>query len=492
MLELLPKPSPPTNPLWKWAVDTTLDALSVDTPKGLAGLHRFKEWVEVLMCTDPIVLAVAGEGSGKSMHAGLWLSAGQLYDSQLGQFLYWVVGADFEDARKDFEYYKNFQAQLDNIEQLSMPSHRDQQCYLRTKTGHETYTISSYDFTKIARDEPMRVVGAEVSRWYQETFDRCEGRLIRNYPHSRGFFSGSPESSLGWLPDVAKYAQGPNDRGVRSFFIPSWCNLAKYPGGREDPAIKRVEAGRSPQKFAERFGAVFVPPRGLVCHTFRTNQHVDWQLEYDPMFPVYIAVDPGGIVYSLLFVQFTQDGEIHVLDEIYAHRWSHEAVINEFKANPLFSVVEGGAIDVASKQPQNAMPVSYQEWANDTGLNLWAEKHAVDDSIERLYWALANNPNTGRPRLSIHPRCLGLISEMGGGPSPIPDGGPWMRFEHRDGLGPPMRKNDHSCKALAYLLAGPYASLASDVYATRTESVSYLQRGRDRTRIRELDNGRPV
>jgi hypothetical protein len=483
VLELLPKPSQAIDPLWKWAVDTTLAALSVDTAKGTVPLHHFKEWTEVLYCSDPIMLAVAGEGSGKSMHAGLWLSAGQLYDSTMGTFLYWVVGADFEDARKDFEYYKDFQTQLDNIDVVSMPSHRDQQCYLKTKTGHETYTISSYDFTKIARDEPMRIVGAEVSRWYQETFDRCEGRLIRNYPHARGFFSGSPESSLGWLPDLAKFAQGPNDRGVRSFFIPSWCNLAKYPGGREDPAIKRVEAGRSPQKFAERFGATFVPPKGLVCHTFRTNQHVDWRLEYDPLLPVYVAIDPGGVVYSVLFVQFTRDGEVHVLDEIYAHRWPHEAVINEFKANPMSSAVMGGAIDVASKQPQNAMPISYTEWANDTGLNLWAEKHAVDDSVERLYWVLANNPNTGRPRLSIHPQCTGLISEMGGGPSPVPDGGPWMRYESRDGLGAPMRKNDHSCKALAYLLAGPYMVLTEHEPVGNAQSVSYLQRGRDRMRL---------
>jgi hypothetical protein len=465
------------DPLWTWAVNKIASQLTIDTVKGTVALQRFPEWTEALMSNDPIVVVVAGEGSGKSMHAGLWMSAGQLYDTQYGEFLYWFVGADFEDARKDFEFYVNFQYQLDNVAELSMPASRDQQCYLKTKDGHKTYTISSYDFTKIARDEPMRIVGAEVSRWYQETMERCEGRLIRNFPHSRGFFSGSPESSYGWLPDLAKFAQGPNDRGVRSFFIPSWCNLAKYPGGREDPAILRAEAGRSPQKFAERFGAVFVPPRGLVCHSFRVNLHVDWQLEYNPDFPVYVAIDPGGVVYSVLFVQFMPNGEIHVLDEIYVHRWPHSQVINEYLANVLAPVVEGGAIDVASKQPQNAMPISYQEWFNDTGLNLWAEKHDVDDSVERLYWALAPNPNTGRPRLRVHPQCVGIISEMGGGPSPVPDGGPWMRYETKAGLGTPMRKNDHSCKALAYLLAGPYSYLADTSQERVGEPVSYLSAG---------------
>jgi len=411
------------------------------------------------------------------MHAALYLSCRILYDLQFNGKLYWVVGADFEDARMDFAYFVDFQTQLDNIAPggLSMPSHHDQQCTLTTRTGQVIKTISSYDFTKIAREEPMGILGAEVSRWYQETFERCEGRLIRNYPHSWGFFSGSPESSHGWLPDLANFARGPNERGVRSFFIPSWCNLAKYPGGRDDPAIKRAEAGRSAQKFAERFGAVFVPPKGLVCHTFRTILHVDPWLEADPDLPVYVGIDPGGIVYSVLFVQFTTDGEIHLLDEIYAYRWPHTAVINEFKANSLSILVEGGAIDVASKQAQNAMPISYEEWYNDTGLNLWAEKHAVDETVERLYWALSPNPNTGRARLRIHPRCQGIISEMGGGPTPIPDGGPWMRYEHKDGLGAPMRKNDHSCKALGYLLAGPYSFLASERALTAATPTSYMK-----------------
>ena len=122
---------------------------------------------------------MGGEGSGKSFHGGLYATCRMFYDLQFNGSLYWVVGADFEDARKDFDYIVGFQQQLDNIAQLSQPSHLDQQCTMTTKTGQKVVTISSYDFTKIAREEPDGIVGAEVSRWYQETLDRCEGRLIR-------------------------------------------------------------------------------------------------------------------------------------------------------------------------------------------------------------------------------------------------------------------------------------------------------------------------
>src|SRR3990167_9786815 len=169
---------------WQSLLKTLYQTLTVDTLNGPSLIRAFPEWETVLNSGAPNKLIVAGEGSGKSMHAGLYLTARTIYDLQWGKHLYWVVGADYEDARKDFDYFVEFQQQIDAIETLSRPTHRDQQCTLVTRTGHTIVTISSYDFTKIARDEPFGIVGAEVSRWFPETFERCEGRLLRNYPYA--------------------------------------------------------------------------------------------------------------------------------------------------------------------------------------------------------------------------------------------------------------------------------------------------------------------
>ena len=58
----------------------------------------------------------------------------------------------------------------------------------------------------------------------------------------------------------------------------------------------------------------------------------------------------------------------------------------------------------------------------------------------------------------------------------MPDGGPWMRYESVHGIGAPKRENDHACKALAYLLLGPYAYMESETREYRHETVSYLTR----------------
>lgn len=482
-MPLLLKPQATPNPLWTQTYKDVISRLTYQDKKQTLPIELWPEWKAVFEMDAPILLPMGGEGSGKSFHNGLYATAHMFYDIQFGGNLYWVVGADFEDARKDFDYILDFQTQLSNVDKdgSSLPSKRDQQCILKTLTGQTVVTISSYDFTKIAREEPDGIVGAEISRWFEETFERCEGRLIRKYPHSWSICSGSFETSDGWLPDLHDFAQGPNDRGIRSFSIPSWANRVKYPGGRYDAAILRVEAGRSPEKFLERFGAVPVPSKKLVCHSFRRALHIDSSLEYNPDLPVYIGVDPGGVVYAVEFVQFTPDGEIHLIDEVYVHRWPHDAVINEFKSKPTSMVVEGGAIDIAATQPQNAMPLALDEWYKDTGLTLWTQKHAVDDSVDRLMWALAPNPNTGRPRLRVSPRCPGFIAECGGGRSPVPDGGPWMRHESKQGLGPPQRANDHACKALAYLLQGPYGQMAHARAVEASTPVSYLTRAPTRS-----------
>lgn len=446
----------------------------------------FPEWKPAFFAPERIIIATGGEGSGKSYQGGLYAVCQSFYDASVygGPGLYWVVGADFEDARKEFDYILEFEERLGNVAEVTAPLHRDQQCVLRTNTNQTFITVSAYDATKLGRDEPDGIIGAEVSRWEQEAFLRCEGRLARKFPRAWGFFSGSFESSLGWLPAIWNLGQGPTGaRGIRSFSIPAWANRTRYPGGREDPAIKALEEANSPERFMERYGGRPAPPRGIIFDAFNTLLHVDPYAEVDTRLPVYLAVDPGTKVYAVLFVQFTKEGEIVVLDEIYAQRWTHRQVIEAVQAHPFWPLVQGGAIDIAAKQSHMGMPVPLEEWYRDTGMSLVTNKLPLDDSIERVRAALTINPTSGRPRLRVHPFCRGLISEMGGGPSPVDGGGPWLRVPHRDGYGQPESRNNHSCMALAYLLAGPFGFTVLPNYypqSRQSEPVSYLTAPRER------------
>lgn len=442
------------------------------------GVSLSKEWMEPFLANHRVTLPIGGEGSGKSFTAAAFATAHSVYDQLWGAKLYWTVGYDFEDARKDLEYIVEFQRKLRNVDEKasSFPTPREKQWVLRTLTGQQFVTISSYDYDKLGREEPDGIVGAEVGRWYPETFQRCLGRIARKFPRAWLWASGSPRTSQGWLPDMASKGGGPNPEDIRAYHVPSWANTHIYPGGREDPAIKSLEANCSPQYFAERYGGLFVPSDSIIFSTFRYSGHVDFELDYDRSQPVYLAIDPGTKVYAVLFVQLI-GGEVRVVDEVYVSRWTHEQVIAECRMRegwPLIDNNSAGSIDVAAKQSHMGGPVPLDEWYRDTGKVFYANLWPIDVSIERVRAALSINPSTGRPRLRIHPRCKGIISEMGGGPSPVEGGGPWTYFESKGGLGPPKHENNHACMALAYLLAGPFGFDTVEVRRGSVTSASYL------------------
>lgn len=462
-----------SNSIW---TETAKDVLSS------LNLTLSPEWERVFFSESRIKLGTGGEGSGKSYTAAAYAVARSFYDQVNDGILYWIIGRDFEDARMEFGYIYDFLMTLGNVKEASMPNNTNSKWRLETLTGQVFETVSSYDYTKIGREQPDGIIGAEVSRWEEEAFKRCEGRLARSYHKGTGwgFFTGSFETSMGWLPDMWKYGQGPNERGIRSYSIPSWANTAIYPGGENDPAINILREGSTPERFMERYGGRPAPPKGIIFSEFRVISHVDHELEVDIDYPIYLAIDPGNLVYCVLFVQIIE-GEIRILDEIYETGWTHEQVINACENNILWPLVHGGTIDIAAKQPHMGMPRPLEEWYKDAPqAALSAQKWSVDDTIDAVHKALLINPYTGRPRFRTHPKCKGIISEMGGGPSPLEEGGPWMRAKSVYGFGPPLTKNDHACKALGYLLQGPYGFMAQEYKNRSYEPVSYLSGGVNR------------
>ena len=159
--------------LWRKTATDVMTALQVSLSKPSLPPS---EWEEPFWANNRVTIPIGGEGSGKSWMAGLfgtvhsvydqvWAAQGFKYDG-----LYWVVGYDFEDARKDLSYVVEFQRKLDNVDEASssFPTPREKQWVLRLKTKQRFETVSSYDYDKLGREEPDGVIGAEIGRWYPE------------------------------------------------------------------------------------------------------------------------------------------------------------------------------------------------------------------------------------------------------------------------------------------------------------------------------------
>ena len=398
----------------------------------------------ILNSDKRFILVAGGEQAGKSMVASKFLLQKFLTDESPG--LYWLVAADYERTRAEFEYLSQDFAKIGILAEVSK---RVDPGRIVLADGTRIETKSAKDPRTLAMRAPNGILGCEASQLDLETFYRLRGRCA---PKAGWLFLGGTfESSLGWYPQTfATWESGVGEE--QSYSLPSYSNFHLYPGGREDPEIKRLEAFASDDFFMERIEGRPVPPRGLVFNEFRASIH-SGEVEYVPNEPVHIWMDPGYAGgYALEAVQIIND-TVRVFDEIYEIGLVTEEMADVAMAKPWWKDVQYGVIDIAGRQHQ-AMPAPAEVWLSKTGLYLASEKVPINDGTERLKSFLKVDPITGYPRITIDAKCKGVLSEFGAVPNPFNNQTQAYRWKQdREGNivgNTPEDKYNHGIKALIY------------------------------------------
>ena len=398
----------------------------------------------ILNSDKRFILVAGGEQAGKSMVASKFLLQKFLTDESPG--LYSLVAADYERTRAEFEYLSQDFAKIGILAEVSK---RVDPGRIVLADGTRIETKSAKDPRTLAMRAPNGIVGCEASQLDLETFYRLRGRCA---PKAGWLFLGGTfESSLGWYPQTfSTWESGVGEE--QSYSLPSYSNFHLYPGGREDPEIKRLEAFASDDFFMERIEGRPVPPRGLVFNEFRASIH-SGEVEYVPNEPVHIWMDPGYAGgYALEAVQIIDD-TVRVFDEIYEIGLVTEEMADIAMAKPWWKDVQYGVIDIAGRQHQ-AMPAPAEVWLSKTGLYLASEKVPINDGTERLKSFLKVDPITGYPRITIDAGCRGVLSEFGAVPNPFNNQTQAYRWKHdREGNivgNTPEDKYNHGIKALIY------------------------------------------
>lgn len=440
----------------------------------------FDEFADLSKCNK--FIAAGGEGSAKSHDAGLFLVARYMYDMltlERKPELYWIIGADYEDAYKEFTYVMDFLEELGKLkmrvnakgentpEGIKVVRGGRDQCILTTNDGVEIRTISAKDETKIAREQPDGIIGAEASRWSAEAFRRSIGRIAR-LPHAWFFASGSFESDEGGFHARFEVGQGDNSQRLRSKSIPSFANRHVYPLGESDYRIQELKADYSIDRYMERILGLPAPPRGQVINVLDPKKHIKGNLRYDPREPVYLWMDPGTLVYCVLFVQIVNN-QVRVIEEVYMPQAETDLVINACRKMEGWKYVRqgGNVADHAGYQRHMGAPPHLRTWKENTGLIFETLGKGLDpnDKAEQILSFMNVDPYTGEPGIVFHEDIRGTLSEMGHGISPTADqgGGRWMRDVGQDGsVRGIKRENDHGCSALAYGLSFHRGSIRPD------------------------------
>ncbi len=400
---------------------------------------------KVILDSDKrFILVAGGEQAGKSMIASKFLLKKTFETEEAG--LYWLVAADYERTRAEFEYLVSDFAQLGILKKASK---RVDPGRIELADGTVIETKSAKDPRTLAMKAPNGIIGCEASQLDLESFYRLRGRCA---PRKAWLFlAGTFESSLGWYPQMFQsWKYGVNNE--QSYSLPSWTNKHLYPEGKNDPEILRLKESSSDDFFMERIEGIPSPPRGIVFPEFRPDIHVSENIEYVPDEPVHIWIDPGYAgAYALCAVQIIND-QVRVFDEIYEQNLITEEIINIAQNRPWYKDLTYGVIDIAGYQHQ-AMSAPAEVWLDSTGLFLDSEKININDGTERLKSTLKLT-GKGEPKLIISPKCKGLLSEFGAAANPFDGQTKVYQWKvDRDGNvvgNQPQDKYNHGIKALIY------------------------------------------
>ena len=390
------------------------------------------------------VLVSGGEQAGKSMVASKYLLS--RFMEMEGPGLYWLVAADYERTRAEFDYLVGDFAALGV---LAESSKRVDPGRIVLADGTRIETKSGKDPRPLAMRAPNGIVGCEASQLDHETFYRIRSRLAPKKGWM--FLSGTMEGSLGWYPQLATAWQaGAGEE--QSFTLPSWSNHHLYPGGKDDPEIVALKDNSPDEFFLERIEGIPCPPTGLVFTEFRADLHLE-DVKYEPGLPVHIWMDPGYAgAYAVEVVQIV-DEQVRVIDEVYERGLVTDEIIRVCQSREWWQDVQYGAIDVAGNQHQ-AMAAPTEVWLKETGLYLANQRVRINEGTERLKAFFKPDPLSGRPKIVISPRAAGVLSELGAAPNPFDGQTRVYKWKtDRDGniVGQsPEDKYNHGVKALIY------------------------------------------
>jgi len=324
---------------------------------------------------------VGAEGGGKS-----WVTAKELLTyipfSQLG----YLVGQEYENTHREFEYLAQDGLELGLLERNRISQPKNAPWNFTTLTGCQVLTVS-------VKKGATSIIGkGQQPDWIallEAGVIESRGVLTasaRRITRSRGriVMSGTNKDEFGWYAEMEDIFTVPdNDWGGETFSLPAWANRELYPGGENDKKIQRLKDILPPDEFARTVAAHRTASLAAIFgDVFDPDIHVK-DCPYENGVPVTLWMDPGYFpsAYVVLAVQRHGDA-VWVIDEVYENYKTHEQIIEICKDRPWWTAVRNAVGDVALRQhPADRSGV--EVWQQKAGLRIQGRHLSVQDGIDR-------------------------------------------------------------------------------------------------------------
>ncbi len=329
-----------------------------------------------------------------------------------------ICGQEYANTRAEFLYMAEAAQRIGAVEgRVRMPEQRpwrfetrggDLRCVVETISLQD----GASELTGTGRAFDLVII-AEAGLVRYDCFLAARGRVAE----TRGtvLLSGTMWDDWGWYADLFRLLENPaNILGGERFILPSWQNLAIYPGGQQDAEIVALR-GALKEEAARRIDAALVPSPATIYSEFSRLTHSSKPLPLDKG-PVTLWVDAGWYpsCYVVLAVQWVKYANglmvAHVIDEVAEFHQIHHTVVQICKARPWWPQVKRlvGGHEVGQHQAQKSTAEIWQEL---TGINLESAPAGIQDGIRRVKTFL-RDPASGEIRLFVDPRCTRTLEEF--------------------------------------------------------------------------------
>ena len=384
-------------------------------------LHYYpsvEQW-KVHECLKRIIALGGGERAGKSRVLGSELAIeGIASPVDMRKKRIAIAAYSYDETRQECEYVMEWLSRLGILSRNKSTPEKGAWRWSTTEgTEYETVSLKDGGNELTGRGKSYHLVGiCEAGRIPHDVFKAARGRVSET--RGRVIMAGTLWDEFGWYSVLFQNLLGINPYGGAAFSMPSWSNLAVYPGGRNDPEIKALEAVTEHREFMRRYGAVILPGPARIYPAFDEDIHVREWVSFDPRVSVQLTFDAGyhPSKYATLAIQTTRikSGRValHVIDGTWENFVTHQDVIADLEQRAWWPAVEyvyGGHETAAHPGAKSAQEV-WVELARKP-FRLCYRITPKHNGFMRIQNFL-QDPETKEPRLFINPRCEGLIHEF--------------------------------------------------------------------------------
>lgn len=380
-------------------------AIGYDPHRGQEAAHR---------STARVVLVAGAERGGKSRCAAGEAVCQLVYPRQRIA----VAGQDYDETKAEMLYVVEDLGRLDAIPKHGSSLPKQGKWEVETKTGSYIETVSLRDGAGelTGRGRPydlVLLVEAGRIRDLMAAFLAATGRVSET--RGRVWMVGTLWDDWGDYAELYRAFQGDNVYDGELYRLPAWYNEEIFPGGRDNPEIKRLEAILPPAEFARRVGAELIPSPARIYGEFSV-EHIR-RVEWDPEGVVDLSIDPGYYPskYAVLAIQPTIDEKgrecVNVIDEIWENHLTHHDVIEIVKDRVWSDNVRAVYGGHETKQHPSAESTA-EVWRKLFGRPFYiVPRERKWTKINRLKTFL-RDPSTDDIRLYIDVKCKGLAEEF--------------------------------------------------------------------------------